>query len=102
MSQQNPNRLAELTAAVQQAEATLDRKRQYLERAVRYHDECPDGDRRKPEAERRLTRVMAEYHAAEDVALAAADALIDYDAGAALGQWVHPVDAGLKEDDWNG
>ena len=72
-------RWADLNAAVDQAQGTLDRKRRYLERAVRYLDECPDGDRRKAEAERRLDRIMGEYHEAERAAGVAVDLLLDFE-----------------------
>jgi hypothetical protein len=74
-----PERWADLNAAVDQAQGTLDRKRQYLERAVRYHDECPDGDPRKADAERRLSRIMAEKNVAETAAMAAVDALLEFE-----------------------
>jgi hypothetical protein len=70
---------ADLNAAVDQAQGTLDRKRQYLERAVRYHDECPDGDPRKAGAEARLSRIMAEKNVAETAAMAAVDALLEFE-----------------------
>ena len=72
-------RWADLNAAVDQAQATLDRKRQHLERAVRYFDECPDGDRRKPDAEERVSRFMAEKNVAETAAMAAVDALLEFE-----------------------
>jgi hypothetical protein len=70
---------ADLNAAVDQAQGTLDRKRQYLERAVRYLDECPDGDPRKVEADRRVQRIMSEYHEAERAAGVAVDLLLDFE-----------------------
>ena len=72
-------RHAELNAAVDQAQGTYDRKRGQVERAARYVDECPDGDRRKPEAEQRLDQLLAEMHAAERAAGDAADALIAFE-----------------------
>jgi hypothetical protein len=70
---------AELRIAVEQATATLDRKRAHLERAIRYLDDCPDGDPRKADAERRVRRLMAEKNVAETAAHAAADKLIAYE-----------------------
>lgn len=72
-------RHAQLQAAVDQAEGDLDRVRRHLERTVRYHDECPDGDPRKVEAERKLDELLARKNAAEAVAMAAVDALLDYE-----------------------
>ena len=71
---------ADLNAAVDQAQATLDRRRQHLERAVRYFDECPDGDRRKADAEARVSRLLADKNLAETAAMAAVDALLEFEA----------------------
>jgi hypothetical protein len=72
-------RYAELNGAVNQAEATLDRKRHQLERAVRYLDECPDGDPRKADADARVDRLLADKNVAETAAMAAVDALLDFE-----------------------
>jgi hypothetical protein len=64
---------AELLAAVEQAQATLDRKRGQVERAQRYLDDCPDGDRRKADAEQRVVQLLREYHDAEHAATYAAE-----------------------------
>jgi hypothetical protein len=75
----------ELEGAMHQAQGTLDRHRQHLERLYRYHDECPDGDPRKAQVERDIDRKLAQVHAAEREANAAADALIAYEDDPALG-----------------
>jgi hypothetical protein len=62
------------------AQALYDRKHGQVERAVRYLDDCPDGDRRKGEAEQRVAQLLDEMHAAERAAGDAADALIAYEA----------------------
>jgi hypothetical protein len=69
----------ELDAAVNQAAAALDVVRRYLERAVRDHDACPDGDPRKAEIERRVSRLLAQKSDAERVAGVAVDALLDFE-----------------------
>lgn len=69
----------QLIAALEQAEGELDRHRRHLERLVRYHDECPDGDPRKAQVERDMDRVMAQKNAAEREAMNAADALIAFE-----------------------
>lgn len=68
-----------LVAAADAAQATLDRKRAHHQRAIRYFDECPDGDRRKPDAEARMVALGKEASAAERAAMDAADALIAYE-----------------------
>jgi hypothetical protein len=69
-----------LEVAVDQAQATYDRKRAYVERCVRYLDDCPDGDPRKAEADQRVTAALTSMHHAEHAAGDAADALIAYEA----------------------
>jgi hypothetical protein len=67
----------ELIVADQHAQATLDRKRQHLERAQRYLDECDDS--RRADAERRVERISREMQVARVEADAATDALIAYE-----------------------
>lgn len=72
------SRCIELRAAVDQAQATLDRHRAHMERLVRYHDECPDGDPRKANVERDMERVQRQIREAEAAANVAVDALLDW------------------------
>lgn len=69
----------DLLAASWQTQATYDRKRAYVERCVRYLDDCPDGHPRKAEAEQRVRRALRDMHAAERAAGEAADALLEYE-----------------------
>lgn len=69
----------ELDAAVDLAQGHLDRLRRHMERTVRYHDECPDGDPRKADAERKLDDLSRRIHAAEVNAEEAVDALLDFE-----------------------
>ena len=69
----------ELLGAMEQAQGTLDRHRAHLERLVRYHDECPDGDPRKLRTDADIRRVLKLKNAAEEAAGRAADALIAWE-----------------------
>jgi hypothetical protein len=70
----------QLTAHCWWAQGELDREQQAVERAVRYFDSVPDGDRRKHGAEQNLNLAMARMHAAERAAGDAAEALLAYEA----------------------
>ena len=48
---------------------------------MRYLEDCPDGDRRKPDADRRVRQLLDEMHAAERAAGEAADKLIEWEDG---------------------
>jgi hypothetical protein len=72
---------AELVAACWQTQGEVDRAREDVERAMKFHDRVPDGDRRRPEAVQRMNGAMDRYRAAELAAGVAADALIAFEAG---------------------
>jgi hypothetical protein len=71
---------ADLSAAAEAAQVTLDRKRRELSNAQRYLDECRDGDPRKATAEQRVGQRIAEKLIAERAAYAAVDAVLDFEA----------------------
>lgn len=73
-------RYAELQTRCWQTQQTLDQARQAVERAVQFYDRVPDGDRRRPEAQRRLRHTLNVRNLAESEASRAADELLAYEA----------------------